>query len=273
MLTHTFRNCSMTQWSAKSLVPRLTSKALFAIPAIRKNRQFLDKAERVLYLFSCAPIENALVRYRIGQPVAPRRDRSHAARSEARRKKAEREMRIVGFLNGGVSIAEIAMREGVNERACENMSAGSRPPRAGAARGVHGAEGEPPPRGADRGLQRDVGRQPSGGRPRREARARARPLSRLSRRRTRAPPRAAHPGPSRPRGAERPVGTLWRRKSLIHGISPKWCGDLAIGRKSKASEDRAVDRAFRFGDRLGPPDMEPEAVEAHSVEPALAAAA
>jgi DNA-binding CsgD family transcriptional regulator len=44
------------------------------------------------------------------------RDRSLAARSTARRKKAEREMRIVGFMNGGVSIAEIAAREGVTER-------------------------------------------------------------------------------------------------------------------------------------------------------------
>jgi DNA-binding CsgD family transcriptional regulator len=76
-------------------------------------RQFLDKAKAVLYLFSCAPTENALS----AEPApALRRDRSLAARSEARRKKAERQMRIVGFLNGGESIAEIAAREGVTER-------------------------------------------------------------------------------------------------------------------------------------------------------------
>ena len=56
----------------------------------------------------------------LSQPVGPaaalRRDRSPAARNAARQRKAEREMRIVGFLNRGVSIAEIAAREGVTER-------------------------------------------------------------------------------------------------------------------------------------------------------------
>ncbi len=57
----------------------------------------------------------------MSEPVEPappivRRDRSLAARSAARRRTAEREMRIVGFLNRGVSIAEIAAREGVSER-------------------------------------------------------------------------------------------------------------------------------------------------------------
>ncbi len=45
-------------------------------------------------------------------PSAPR-NRSTDARRAARRAKAEREMRIVRLLNGGVSIAEIAAREGV----------------------------------------------------------------------------------------------------------------------------------------------------------------
>src|SRR5271157_4820565 len=49
-------------------------------------------------------------------PPAIRRDRSPAARNAARRRKAEREMRIVGFLNRGVSIAAVAAREGVTER-------------------------------------------------------------------------------------------------------------------------------------------------------------
>ncbi len=52
------------------------------------------------------------------EPAQPkvRRDRSHEARSAARRRKAERETGIVGLLNRGVSIAEIADREGVSER-------------------------------------------------------------------------------------------------------------------------------------------------------------
>ena len=49
-------------------------------------------------------------------PPAIRRDRSPAARSAARRRKANRERRVVGFLNRGVSIAELAAREGVTER-------------------------------------------------------------------------------------------------------------------------------------------------------------
>ena len=46
-------------------------------------------------------------------PPAVRRDRSSAARRAARAKKSEREQRIVGLLNRGVSVAEIAAREGV----------------------------------------------------------------------------------------------------------------------------------------------------------------
>jgi DNA-binding CsgD family transcriptional regulator len=45
------------------------------------------------------------------------RDRSSAARSAARQERAEREARIVNLLNRGVSIAEIADRQGVGERA------------------------------------------------------------------------------------------------------------------------------------------------------------
>src|SRR5271165_1661451 len=48
------------------------------------------------------------------QPV--RRDRSVEARREARLKKDTRERRIIGMLNRGVSIAEIAAREGVTLR-------------------------------------------------------------------------------------------------------------------------------------------------------------
>jgi len=56
----------------------------------------------------------------LSDPVEPapaiQRDRSPAARSAARRRKANRERRVVGFLNRGVSIAELAAREGVTER-------------------------------------------------------------------------------------------------------------------------------------------------------------
>jgi len=55
----------------------------------------------------------------VPSPPAPsasavRRDRSPEARRAARAKKAEREQRIVNLLNRGVSVAEIAGREGVS---------------------------------------------------------------------------------------------------------------------------------------------------------------
>jgi hypothetical protein len=49
-------------------------------------------------------------------PRAARRDRSIQARRAARLIRAKREQRIVEFLNRGVSIAEIAAREGVTEK-------------------------------------------------------------------------------------------------------------------------------------------------------------
>ena len=49
-------------------------------------------------------------------PRAAPRDRSIAARRAVRLLKARREGRIVQFLNRGVSIAEIAAREGVTEK-------------------------------------------------------------------------------------------------------------------------------------------------------------
>jgi hypothetical protein len=48
--------------------------------------------------------------------AAARRNRSLEARREARLKKARREMRIVSLLNSGVSVAEIAAREGLTLR-------------------------------------------------------------------------------------------------------------------------------------------------------------
>jgi hypothetical protein len=52
------------------------------------------------------------------EPVSltARRDQSISARRAARRKRAEREMRIVRFLNAGVSVSEIAAREGLTQR-------------------------------------------------------------------------------------------------------------------------------------------------------------
>ena len=50
-------------------------------------------------------------------PAAPRRERPAEARSAARQRRAEREARIVSLLNRGVSVAEIADRNGVSERA------------------------------------------------------------------------------------------------------------------------------------------------------------
>ena len=60
-------------------------------------------------------------------PPARRRDRSAAARSAARQERAEREATIVSLLNRGFSVAEIADRNGVSERAIASLSAPSSP--------------------------------------------------------------------------------------------------------------------------------------------------
>ena len=152
----------------------------------------------VLYLFSTrANGDRAL-----SEPVEPLRQPSAAIarlRRETRRGEGRPSARggVVGLLNRGVSIAEIASPEGVTERGMRKyVRSASRTPRAPAARRVSGAAGEPPQRGVARRLQRDVGRQPSRGRPGRDNRARTRPLSRFRfRRRARdanaVPPRAA----------------------------------------------------------------------------------
>jgi hypothetical protein len=54
-------------------------------------------------------------------PLRGRRDRSIAARLEARRKKAERQSRLIDQLNGGATIAELAAQEGVAERRIRMM--------------------------------------------------------------------------------------------------------------------------------------------------------
>jgi len=72
----------------------------------------------VLYLFCIALTETVrLSEPAESAPPAPRRDRSAAARRAARQERAERETAIVDLLNGGLSIAEIADRVGVSERA------------------------------------------------------------------------------------------------------------------------------------------------------------
>jgi hypothetical protein len=54
--------------------------------------------------------------------LAPvRRDRSAAARRAARLKKAEREARIISYLNRGVSVAEIAARERLTLKRMRNL--------------------------------------------------------------------------------------------------------------------------------------------------------
>jgi hypothetical protein len=50
-----------------------------------------------------------------------RRNRSNAARRAARRKRADREQRIIAFLNRGVSVAEIASTEGVTLKRMRNL--------------------------------------------------------------------------------------------------------------------------------------------------------
>src|SRR5271165_6368061 len=60
--------------------------------------------------------ENKMSETAEAAPRSTRRDRSIEARRAARLLKARREGRIVQFLNRGVSIAEIAAREGVTEK-------------------------------------------------------------------------------------------------------------------------------------------------------------
>lgn len=55
------------------------------------------------------------------EPIAPRRDRSPAARGAARQRSAERERRIVNLLNVGVSISEIAAQESVSLKRMRNL--------------------------------------------------------------------------------------------------------------------------------------------------------
>jgi len=55
------------------------------------------------------------------EPIAPRRDRSPAARNAARRRRPERERRIINLLNVGVSISEIAAQERLSLKRMRNL--------------------------------------------------------------------------------------------------------------------------------------------------------
>jgi DNA-binding CsgD family transcriptional regulator len=55
-------------------------------------------------------------------PSRTHRDRSIPARRKARQAKAERERGIVNLLNAGVSVAEIAAREGVSLKRTRNLA-------------------------------------------------------------------------------------------------------------------------------------------------------
>jgi DNA-binding CsgD family transcriptional regulator len=55
------------------------------------------------------------------QPSPPRRDRSLAGRRQARADKAGRERRIANFLNAGVTVDEIAVREGLSVKRTRNL--------------------------------------------------------------------------------------------------------------------------------------------------------
>jgi hypothetical protein len=57
----------------------------------------------------------------LSEPVAPRLNRSPAARGAPRRKSAERERRIVSLLNVGASIGEIAAQERVSLKRMRNL--------------------------------------------------------------------------------------------------------------------------------------------------------
>jgi DNA-binding CsgD family transcriptional regulator len=54
-------------------------------------------------------------------PSAPRRDRSIGARRKARAAKAARERRIVNLLNAGITVDEIAEREGLSIQRTRNL--------------------------------------------------------------------------------------------------------------------------------------------------------
>ena len=84
---------------------------------------------------------------------ARERDRSTKGRRAARQEKFDRERRIVNYLNAGVSVVEIAEREGVTHRRMRALVQEILARRAArAARRIPSDAGRPPQRGAARAL-------------------------------------------------------------------------------------------------------------------------
>src|SRR5208337_5624613 len=136
------------------------------------------------------------------QPV--RRDRSVEARREARLKKDARERRIISMLNRGVSMVELAAREGVTLRRMQIVVKDILVRRAPPAPSEYLAlQVSPPERGDDGRLWLDGGRQSHGGRSGGETGQGDGPLSRLLSERRR---QRGCAGPTRPAGAARPRG-------------------------------------------------------------------
>jgi DNA-binding CsgD family transcriptional regulator len=94
---------------------------LFAVPPVfGKIDKFLDKAGLLFYICSDQPNGERSLSDPV-EPIAPRYDRSPAARGVARQRRTERERRIVSLLNVGVSIGEIAARERVSLKRMRNL--------------------------------------------------------------------------------------------------------------------------------------------------------
>ena len=72
-----------------------------------------------------------------------RRDRSVQVRRKARNAKADRERQIVGLLNRGLSVAEIASRSGVSIKHMRNLAKNPGGADAPAAGRISGAASEP----------------------------------------------------------------------------------------------------------------------------------
>src|SRR5262249_60047242 len=81
---------------------------------ISENRHFLDRTGNMFHVCSMTTETSSPNSADAPSPRPARRERSVAARRAARLKKVDREQRIVGLLNCGVSVAEIAAREGLS---------------------------------------------------------------------------------------------------------------------------------------------------------------
>ena len=213
-------------------------------PASKKIDKFLPKPNVCsIFVLHVLNGERPLVRARRTRPArSPPRSLARGAQVGAAEEGRAR-TGIVGLLNRGVSIAEIADREGVSERGMRKY-----------VRSVLARRAPQPPEeflalqvsrlneallvaysamsGANlQAVDRVV-----------KNRTRTRPLSRLRRRRRgpgaeAGPPSAALPGPARARGAARPHGTEWRRNRL----------KLLDSRAETARPDGLIPRSPRSG--------------------------